>query len=289
MATMTQLVERAFRDYLTPPDKQPITTRLDAAIADTTTEAFTLDVALLSPEELSLFSLGAVVEHSYELHRVTSFNEQTGEGTWTRAALGSTAATGAIGDEVRIPSTTRQFMFDAIADQLVRLWPRLYKRTTVWLPLEQVTSLDDTTAVGIISVQDRHGNDITADVRFMSVVPELEEPGLIVPAAYHGMDVGVTYKQKFTRPTSWTADLGLDTSWDSFLILGGVGAALAAGEFDLTGIEYLVAALKVQGIRLGEQTDVATAIERFQERRIRDAMGAQYAEDPIPVEQIRVI
>ena len=131
MAAVSTLVDRIYRDFLNKPDDLSAFSRLDGAMSDTTGTTLTYESGLFSSEEENLLGNGALVEVDQELMLVTAANTSTRTLTVSRGYAGTTAATHADSTNVFInPTFPRKSVFDAVADNIVRLYPSLYNVTT---------------------------------------------------------------------------------------------------------------------------------------------------------------
>lgn len=267
MATLGQLIDRCYLEYLTLPTDQPVVATLNGAVLAGAT-SITLTTTTLAPEELDLIGLGVIVEVDRELFRVLDFDEGTGVATVTGAMFGTVAAGHASGAEVRIaPAVTRQGVFNALADEIASLWPDLWAPRTRLTVLSQFTPIEDTLAVGAQSVVDSEDPDESIPFKWMPYLGDHQYPGLHIPARYTGRVAYVTYQRKFPKPTTEATDLVatlfMDESWDAMLIAGAASKLLAGREFDRTTVDFLSQAIEAQGIRLGEITNVSTALWRY--------------------------
>ena len=131
MAAVSTLVDRIYRDFLNKPDDLSAFSRLDGAMTDTTGTTLTYESGLFSSEEENLLGNGALVEVDQELMLVTAANTSTRTLTVSRGYAGTTAATHLDSTNVFInPTFPRKSVFDAVADNIVRLYPSLYNVTT---------------------------------------------------------------------------------------------------------------------------------------------------------------
>ena len=130
MAAVSTLVDRIYRDFLNKPDDLAAFSRLDGAITDSDT-SLTYEDGLFSVEEENLLEAGALVEIDQELMLVTDANPSTRVLTVSRGYAGTTAAAHSDKDNIFLnPTFPRKSVFDAVADNIVRLYPSLYNVTT---------------------------------------------------------------------------------------------------------------------------------------------------------------
>ena len=131
MAAVSTLVDRIYRDFLNKPDDLSAFSRLDGAINNSVT-SLTYESGLFSSEEENLLGNGALVEVDQEIMLVTAANTSTRTLTVARGYSGTTAASH--DDKANIfinPTFPRKSVFDAVSDNIVRLYPTLYNVTTI--------------------------------------------------------------------------------------------------------------------------------------------------------------
>ena len=127
MAAVSTLIDRIYRDFLNKPDDLSAFSRLDGAVSDTTGTSITYESGLFSSEEENLLGNGALVEVDQEIMLVTAANTSTRTLTVARGYAGTTAATHSDKANIFInPTFPRKSVFDAVFDNIVRLYPSLY-------------------------------------------------------------------------------------------------------------------------------------------------------------------
>ena len=130
MAAVSTLVDRIYRDFLNKPDDLPAFSRLDGSIDDSTTSVV-YEAGLFSTEEENLLGAGGLIEIGQELMLVTNANTSTRTLTVARGFKGTTAASHSDNETITLnPTFPRKSVFDAVADNIVRLYPSLYNVTT---------------------------------------------------------------------------------------------------------------------------------------------------------------
>lgn len=284
MSTMRTLVERVFRDYLTLPHDQPTTTVLDGTLAVGITTG-TVDVSMLTVEELDLFSPGQQIEVDVELVRLRTFDPDTGDFTCIR----SQSLSHADGVEVRLPSTSRQTVFDAAADAVSDLYPQMWTTVTdLVVAFAEHTPVDVDGVFELQRVVDDAGVDVTAQFGFTTTSYLAGGPALVVPYGMTGRIFTVTWRTRIPRPTSWDddlADLGIDPGWEKLLVVMAASDSFRGYESDRLMVEFLTEAVEAQSTRLGMPTDVATALMRYQEFLMQRKIRAMQADHPVTVIQ----
>ena len=125
-ATIGDLVDRTYREYLEPMDDIVSYTTLTTGV-DSSATSIEFEGNLLSVEEEDALDAGAIIEIGQELMICTALNAVTNTITVTRGARGTTAASHTAGDLIKIaPPFPRKNVFDAVCDQIKNLYPTLF-------------------------------------------------------------------------------------------------------------------------------------------------------------------
>lgn len=286
MSTITEIIDRCYREYLRPPSNQPPVTRLTGDIGTSDT-SLTLNTALLSAEELSLIDVGSVLEIGQEWMRVVTFTATSGATTVTRGIAGTTSGGHATTDEVLIsPEFSRKVVFDAVSDALVGLWPDLYAIEDVMVDSSDEIAELDATVRAVIAVETDDG-ELVDSYRFRRSIGSLDgAPGVTFSRPVG--DVWVTVKRAFPRPTAEADELTGSTflfpsEWDEILVVTVAGKLLVGKVPDRTTFEYLSQALEAAGIRISEVADASMLLLRYREILVKRAARGVATERPIEV------
>jgi hypothetical protein len=275
MATIGDIIDRCLREYLTRPQDLPASARLISSVSAGATSFVIVD-AELTPEEEALINPGSVIEIDRELMRVVDYDDVTNTLTVTRGYLGTTDVAHTGGPVIVSPPWPRQAVFDALGDLIVGLYPSLWRITTKLVLTEGIVDLEDATAKSIISVVDALTGDRVQGCNLLPNFPDVNsQVAVTFPRESWGIDAYITYRQRFLRPTAETDDLtsglGIDDSWQEILIVGTVARLGPGVELEHSTVEYITEALEAQGVRLGEITNVTTALIRYKELLLRQA------------------
>lgn len=286
--TIGDLVDRVFLEWLAVPDDQVSQSNLANALDASSTTFVIADV--LTPEEEALIGAGTVLEIDQELLRTTDYNDTTRTVTAFRGVLGTTAATHAQYAPVLVaPSFSRKSVFDALGDSIMELYPDLWGVSTTDVMASKLVDFSDTQAVAVLNARfDRGDRWVEVPVEFVSDWPDSSTgTALLFPDSdVWGTTVFVTYRYKFTRPTSEAttmASLGLDTGWERLIIVSTAAAVLAGQEIEQTTMEFLTSALERSGMPFGEITNVATQLVRYRLLLLQQAKRALTARYRTPV------
>lgn len=127
-ATVGDLVDEIYREWLEPPSDQPVVAILDTGLTDTSPALTYLD-NYLSREESFMLAPGTLIEIDSELVRVGGADETTNLLTnLKRGVEGTVATTHAAGVPIKVaPMFPRLTVFNAVASAVANLWPPLYQ------------------------------------------------------------------------------------------------------------------------------------------------------------------
>lgn len=231
MSTVGDVVSRVLRDFLASADDSPTRTRLTGAVSDSAT-SWIYDASMLSVDEEDALVEGVVVECGLEQVLIRGVDEDTSTLTVVRGFNGTTAALHAEGAVVTVaPMYSRRTVFDAVCDAVVRLSPTLFRvasaSVSAALPYADVSA----DALSVVSVR-------TLDGESYYTVPHallFDVDGSATGKALHadvaaGTTLEVTYRARFTRPTSESTDLvattGLRSEWEQAVVYDAAGHCL---------------------------------------------------------------
>tara|TARA_R100000995_G_scaffold15869_1_gene6243 strand:- start:2573 stop:3580 length:1008 start_codon:yes stop_codon:yes gene_type:complete len=269
MATIRNLIDRCYREYLEPNDDLTSYTALTSSInSSVTTVPFNAN--LLTQEEEDMMDAGTIIEIDSELMICTEIDTVNNEVTVIRAARGTTADSHDTAAIIKIaPVFTRKAVFDAVKDQINNLFPSLFAVTTVSMQSNDgYTLIGDYSSVGthnyIVSIigaisqyTDFSSGSDTTSVNF-STVPcsliELPNPFTYTdsngtertmtyttgPSVVHAIQfanistnktIHVTFKKKFIEPTAESSTLDDIGLEPEYepIIMAGVAAQLISG------------------------------------------------------------
>jgi len=256
--TVAALADRVYREYLHLGDDQPLIVTLDGAV-DGAVTTWTLDLtAGIAPDELEVLGSGVVLETvDGEQVLVTGFAETESQVTVIRGYGGTEASAHPDGAHVIVaPVYGRQAVLDAVADNIVALYPALWATLTV----EVETSSDPVevpegclTPVGLLwsngSGQWREARDLRLLDRFP---PSATGKAILVADAAPGFTGYFTYRGRFDRPAATTTlltELGLEPEWERIVVVGAAAQVVAGRDLDQLTSEYVTEQLERPGIR----------------------------------------
>ena len=292
MAAVSTLVDRIYRDFLNKPDDLSAFSRLDGAMSDTTGTTLTYESGLFSSEEENLLGNGALVEVDQELMLVTAANTSTRTLTVSRGYAGTTAATHADNTNVFInPTFPRKSVFDAVADNIVRLYPSLYNVTTTNVTSNSTYQEVPASTVEVLTsyVQNASGEQYTsAGIQLLrDFPPSSTNTAVQFFNTSNGKTVHLVVKRKFVRPTSETVDLATDClisdEYEQIVMVGAVADIVGATDIDASTQEFITEKLAAESYPVGSGERLRNALLRLRSLLIDEARGNLRSLYPAPV------
>ena len=281
MAAVSTLVDRIYRDFLNKPDDLSAFSRLDSAIDNTTTTVVYED-GLLSSEEENLLAGGALIEINQELMLVTNIVSSTRTLTVARGYAGTTADSH--GDKTNMfinPTFPRKSVFDAVADNISRLYPSLYNITTTNVTSNSTYAEVPATTVSIVNswVQNASGDQYTsAGIELLTnFPPSSTNTAVQFSNTANGKTVYLVVKRKFGRPTAETDDLStacfLEDSYHQIVMIGAVADIMGATDVDASTQEFITEKLAAENYPIGSGERLRNALLRLRSLLIDEARG----------------
>ena len=292
MAAVSTLVDRIYRDFLNKPDDLSAFSRLDGAMSDTTGTSLVYESGLFSSEEENLLGNGALVEVDQELMLVTAANTSTRTLTVSRGYAGTTAATHADQTNVFInPTFPRKSVFDAVADNIVRLYPTLYNVTTTNVTSNSTYQEVPASTVEVLTsyVQNASGEQYTsAGIQLLrDFPPSSTNTAVQFFNTSNGKTVHLVVKRKFVRPTSETVDLATDClisdEYEQIVMVGAVADIVGATDVDASTQEFITEKLAAESYPVGSGERLRNALLRLRSLLIDEARGNLRSLYPAPV------
>ena len=291
MAAVSTLVDRIYRDFLNKPDDLAAFSRLDGAITDSDT-SLTYEDGLFSVEEENLLEAGALVEIDQELMLVTDANPSTRVLTVSRGYAGTTAAAHSDKDNIFLnPTFPRKSVFDAVADNIVRLYPSLYNVTTTNVTSTSTYAEVPASTVEVLTsyVQNASGEQYTsAGIELLrDFPPSTTNTAVQFYNTSNGKTVHLVVKRKFVRPTSETVDLATDClisdEYEQIVMVGAVADIVGATDIDATTQEFITEKLAQENYPVGSGERLRNALLRLRSLLIDEARGNLRSLYPAPV------
>jgi len=291
MAAVSTLVDRIYRDFLNKPDDLAAFSRLEGAITDSDT-SLTYEDGLFSVEEENLLEAGALVEIDQELMLVTDANPSTRVLTVSRGYAGTTAAAHSDKDNIFLnPTFPRKSVFDAVADNIVRLYPSLYNVTTTNVTSNSTYAEVPASTVEVLTsyVQNASGEQYTsAGIELLrDFPPSTTNTAVQFYNTSNGKTVHLVIKRKFVRPTAETDDLAttclISNEYEQIVMVGAVADIVGATDIDATTQEFITEKLAQENYPVGSGERLRNALLRLRSLLIDEARGNLRSLYPAPV------
>ncbi len=284
--TIGAIVDRLNRTYLYPPDARPAQCFLNGAL-DSTATTFILDNFVL-PEDEELMAAGVVVELGSELIQVITYDTLTTTVTLAeRGFLGTTAVAHLDNATVILsPAFPRQSVFDAVADNILTLYPRLYTVTTgsVVAITAGVAALDDILAVEVVEAwEDGYSTSTDIDARIVDFHPATGGRSLITNIRVG--QVWVRYRRRFgdvaeetTGEATTLVTLGMEERWVNIVMAGAAGDLFAGRDIPASVTSWVEAVLEAEAIPVGTRSSIARNLAAYREHLLTQAAKEMRAE-----------
>ncbi len=291
MAAVSTLIDRIYRDFLNKPDDLSAFSRLDGGINNSVT-SLTYESGLFSSEEENLLGNGALVEIGQELMLVTAANTSTRTLTVSRGYAGTTAATHA--DETNIfinPTFPRKSVYDAVSDNISRLYPTLYNVTTTNVTSNSTYQEVPASTVEVLTsyVQNATGNQYTsAGIELLrDFPPSSTNTAVQFFNTSNGKTVHLVVKRKFVRPTDETSDIEsvclVAAEYEQIVMVGAVADIIGATDIDASTQEFITEKLAADSYPVGSGERLRNALLRLRSLLIDEARGNLRSLYPAPV------
>ena len=292
MAAVSTVIDRIYRDFLNKPDDLSAFSRLDGAVSDTTGTSITYESGLFSSEEENLLGNGALVEVDQEIMLVTAANTSTRTLTVARGYAGTTAATHSDKANIFInPTFPRKSVFDAVFDNIVRLYPSLYNVTTTNVTANTTYQEVPASTVEVLTsyVQNSDGDKYTsAGIELLKdFPPSSTNTAVQFYNTTNGRTVHLVIKRKFVGPSAETDDLAttclLEDEYHQIVMVGAVADIVGATDIDATTQEFITEKLAAENYPVGSGERLRNALLRLRSLLIDEARGNLRSLYPAPV------
>ena len=275
MSDVRAIIDRLYRTYLYPPDHRPAQAHL---AGDITEAAVSFQLAnFVIPEDEELVRSGVFLEAGSELIQVTAYDEATTTITsCIRGVLGTTQAAHSADDPVLLsPPYPRLSVFEAVADNIITLYPRLYRVTTqeVVTVTGNVAALDDPLAVEVVEAwQDGTHSTTDVDARIVDYHPAVGGRAIITNIGTG--EIWVKFRKRFGDAASeddTLVDLGVEPRWVNIVILGACADLFSGRDLPASQVEFVEATLQAENIPVGTRSSLAQRLASYREYLMENA------------------
>ena len=296
MSTIKALIDRLYRTYLEPPDSQPAASRLSAGISAGASSLVLTGFEV--PEDEELMRAGVWLECESELWQVTAYDEDTLTCTLdtdTNNKMGTSQADHDAGARVKLsPPFARLSVFEAVADNIITLYPKLYTVTTTETMQVGggVVPVSDNLAAELIEAwSPSYGN---VDGRIVDFHPMVG--GRAVELSVGVGDVWLKLRRRFGEPTDETAtfdSLGLEPRWANIVMIGACADLMAGRDIPPSHLEWVESRLDAQNVPVASRGQLSARLASYRQYLLKEAekeMRAEYRANVHmrPATQVRV-
>ena len=280
--TVADIMARLYLQWLTPPDGQDITVRLASPITDGTTQIINLGGFAIREDE-ELLRQGSLIEIDQEIVRVESYDQVAGAVTVERGEYRTLATAHATPKLMLMnPSFPRSTVFEAVADNIIQLYPKLYTAASENLvPVNgNVASIEDG-AVEVIEVwQGDFSSTVDVKARIVDFHPAVGGRAIIL-----NRSIGTfwaRYKRRMGKATAETdllEDLGVDERWVNIVMAGAAADLMAGRDVEASHTEWVKSVLEAENIRVGTRMSIGAGLRQYRGMLLGDAaqeMDAEY-------------
>jgi len=181
------------------------------------------------------------------------------------------------------PVYPRSSVFEAVADNIITLYPKLYTVNTVNLVTiaTSIAGIEDPLAVEVLEVwPDGMQNDVDYHARIVDFHPAVGGRAVITNRWMGAL--WVKYRRRFGKATSEAdtlASLGVDDRWVNILMVGAAADLMAGRDIPAAQTEWVQQVLQAENIQVGQRSSVAVGLARYRELltpRAESEMSAEY-------------
>lgn len=270
MATVGTLIDRAFRDWLTPVGEQPARFKLSSTVSTATagaTSEFPINVGMLAPEEQEIIRPGTMVEVGSELVLIEEVGDASFDGR--RGMFDTEPVEHIAGSLVTVGATTsRKAVFDAIADTIDGLWPELWTVRSVERfmsegPVELPYDVEE-----IVEVRYQYGSrwePLRGWDGLIPYAPFTTGRAIQFPLGWTGRAL-IHYRARPERPVAETEELstlGVHESWGKMLVVAAVAQLIGGPDVDAATHEFVTETLEREGFPAGAGGDLREGLLRY--------------------------
>ena len=280
--TVKSIMDRLFQTYLTPPDDQYAQVPLALDVNDSTQEirlgSFTV------PEDEALLRQGSILELDQELVRVVSYDATSGSIQGVRGEYGTVPVSHSQPLLINLnPPYTRAAVFEAVADNIITLFPKLFTVRQEYLTSISggVYPVNDDLAVYVLSAWGE-GWSGSADVHAVSVDFHQLAGGRAFLTNHEGAGpLWFRYRRRMAKATSEAdelVDLGMDERWVNIVMVGAAADIMIGRDIPAAKTEWVKSVLEAENIRVGTRMSIAGGLRQYHDMLIAEASREMKAE-----------
>ena len=280
--TVQSVIDRLYVTYLTPPDDQFAQVALGADVDDVQT-TITLG-AFTIPEDEALLRQGSLLELDQELVRVVTYDATLNQINVVRGEYGTTQTAHTTPLLLNLnPPYTRAAVFEAVADNIITLYPRLFTAANAYLSTVSagVFPINDELAVEVLSAWadgwSGHSNIQSTMVDFH----QLAGGRAIITDQLNAGSLWFRYRRRMKKATAELdklVDLGVDERWVNIIMVGAAADLMVGRDIPAAQTEWVKSVLEAENIRVGTRMSIAGGLRQYRGLLIDDASREMKAE-----------
>jgi len=279
--TVKSIMDRLYQTILTPPDNQFVQVRLGFDLDDSEQVVKLGGFTITEDEEL--LRQGSILEADQELMRVVDYDAANVEVTVTRGEYGTTPTAHLTPMLMNMnPPYTRASVFEAVADEMILLSPKLFTVSQELLSstTANVFSIGDNLAVEVLTV---NPGDFTSNVDLHGEIvdfhPMVGGRALITNKPYG--QVWLRYRRRMMKAqyeTDLLDDLGVDERWVNIVMYGVAGDLLVERDETAVQTEWVKSVLEAENIRVGTRMSLAGGLRQYRNMLLEEAQAEMKSE-----------
>lgn len=285
--TVANIMERLYIQWLTPPDDQDIQVALGTDITNATVTTVLLGGFTIQEDE-ALLRQGSILEIDQELVRVVSYDTVAGTVEVTRGIYGTEATTHTTPLLMSLnPQFVRAAVFEAVADNIIQLSPKLYTTNSANLvPVNGLVASIEEDSVEVIEVwQGDFASTIDIKARIVDYHPAVAGRAVILNRGVGSF--WCRYKKRMSKATAETdllEDLGVDERWVTIVMAGAAADLMVGKDVSASRTEWVKSVLEAESIRVGTRMSISAGLRQYRAILLDDASQEMDAEYGITVQ-----
>ena len=265
--TVKSIMDRLFQTYLTPPDNQyaqvVLAQDMDASVEEVRIGDFTI------PEDEELLRQGSILEADQELMRVVSYDATSGSVGVTRGEYGTVPVSHSQPLLLNLnPPYTRAAVFEAVADNIITLYPSLFTTSQTFVPdiSGGVYPINDELAVEVLTAW---GEGWSGTTNIHTEVVDFHQLAGGRAFITNHPNVGALwfrYRRRMAKAESEAdtlVDLGMDERWVTIVMVGAAADLLVGRDIPAARTEWVESVLESANIRVGTRMSIAGGLRQY--------------------------
>jgi len=280
--TVNSIMERLYQQWLTPPNAQAAQVRLGVAL-DASVETVILG-GFTIPEDEALLRQGSILEVDQEQLRIISYDSVAGTIQVTRGEYGTIPSSHAVPKLMILnPVYTRASVFEAVADNIIQLYPKLFTASQEYLSSvgAGVFPIGDDLAVQMLSAWGEGWSGTTDFHGEIVDFHQLAGGRAVIMNNGVGGSLWIRYRRRMAKATSEAdelVDLGVDERWVNIVMAGAAADLMAGKDIEASHTEWVKSVLEAENINVGIRMSIGGGLRQYRNMLLDDASNEMKAE-----------